>query len=214
MIKLVMRGLVSSTNAEIRAPVPMRAVTSVAAVECSSIVEVFMKRDCLRFPLCLGGISVPLWCSFRDPIHHRDTENSLRHRTLFLNQPHAVTNKLTSDGRCSRRKTLNTLKLSRIVAAKTSAPQATWATVTAIIGFSGCGPKGDLARVAYAAIPSINCTNNKANATMAGRVRNLSSRYRNKTAEAVTPSASVTRIAPVMWATSKPVGKRRSQVAE
>jgi hypothetical protein len=41
----------------------------------------------------------------------------------------------------------NTLNVKTIVAAKTNAPQATWATVIEIIGFSGCGSLGDRIRV-------------------------------------------------------------------
>jgi hypothetical protein len=42
MISDVIRGFVSSTKAEIRAPKPMRGLTSAAAVECSSIALLFI----------------------------------------------------------------------------------------------------------------------------------------------------------------------------
>lgn len=44
-----------------------------------------------------------------------------------------------------------------IVVAKTSAPQATCATVMPIIGFNGCGSLGEASRVIYAAMPSVSC---------------------------------------------------------
>src|SRR2546421_6913959 len=142
-----------------------------AEAACTSIAELFMSSNCRFYKSEVPAAIMKIYAGARIP---------------------------TSRDRRSTRKTRNVLNVKTIVAAKINAPQATWATVTEIIGFNGCGSYGDDVRVMYAATPKINCTNSKPMTTNAGRVKKFSSRCLSRTVNTVTKSDSETTIAHVI----------------